>query len=62
MNRPEASDGFAADIRCELLIMIPVGARRIGVACRVFCSHVKDAQAGTLMSGSLKSRRSDLKW
>jgi hypothetical protein len=41
MNRPEASDGFAADIRCELLIMIPVGARRIGVVCRMFWSYVK---------------------
>jgi hypothetical protein len=53
MNRPEASDGFAADIRCELLIMFPVGARRIGVVCRVFWSYVEDAQAGSLMSGCL---------
>jgi len=36
MNRPEASDGFAADIRCELLLLITLGARRIGVICRVF--------------------------
>ena len=53
MNRPERSDGFAADIRCELLIMIPLRARRIGVICRVFQSYVKGAQVSSLMSGCL---------
>jgi hypothetical protein len=53
MNRPEASGGFAADIRCELLPMITWGARRIGVICRVFWSYAKGAQAGSLMSGCL---------
>jgi hypothetical protein len=41
MNRPEPSDGFAADIRCELLLLITLRARRIGVICRVFWSYVK---------------------
>jgi len=63
MNRPEASDGFAADIRCELLIMIPLRARRIGVICRVFWSYVKSAQAGIADAWfASQSRRNDLNW
>jgi hypothetical protein len=51
MNRPEASDGFAADIRCELLIMIESQTNwRYLPSVLELC---EGAQAGSLMGGCL---------
>jgi hypothetical protein len=51
MNRPKASDGFAADIRYELLIISLGNQTNRRYLPSVL--ELKGAQAGSLMSGCL---------
>jgi hypothetical protein len=60
MNRREASDGFAADIRCELLLMITLGARRIALSAE--CFELCEGCSVPLCVVCLSIQRNDLNW